>query len=82
MELCCCHTNVCGTINTTKQVFGDNGITERVISDNSLHYNSAAYKQFAKEWRFEHLTSFTRYKQFNGLAVDEICHKKSKIEQL
>ena len=35
-------------INMIKQVFGDNGITERVISDNGLHYNSAAYNSLQK----------------------------------
>ena len=58
-----------------------------MISDNGLHYNSAAYKQFAEEWGFEHRTSSPRYQQSNGLVeryVQSIqsAIRKAKIEQL
>ena len=55
-------------INLTKQIFGEKGISERIFSDNSFHYNSTLFKRFAKEWGFEHCTSFPRYPQSNGLA--------------
>ena len=55
-------------INLTKQIFGELGIPERLISDNGPHYSSTLFKQFSREWEFEHYTSSSRYPQSNGLA--------------
>ena len=63
-------------INTMKQVFGENGIPERVISDNGAHYSSVAFKQFAKEWGFEHRTSSPRYPQSNGVVCSRLNPSK------
>ena len=55
-------------INLTKQIFGEQGIPEGVFNDNGPHYCLTLFKRFAKEWGFEHRTSFPRYPQSNGLA--------------
>ena len=36
-------------INKTKQIFWEQGVTKRMISDHGPHYNSTVYKQFSKE---------------------------------
>ena len=64
-------------INLTKQIFGEQGIPERLISDNGPHYSSTLFKQFSREWGFEHYTSFPRYPQSNGLTERRVQATKS-----
>ena len=68
-------------INLTKQIFGKQGIPERLISDNGLHYSSTLFKQFSKEWGFEHYTSSPRYPQSNGLAERCVQAIKSAMQE-
>ena len=63
-------------INLTKQIFGEQVIPERLISNNAPHYSSTLFKQFSREWGFEHYTSSLRYPQSNGLA--ELCEQAIK----
>ena len=58
-------------INLTKQIFGEQGILERLICDNGPHYISTLFNQFSREWGFEHYSLSPRYPQSNGLA--ECC---------
>ena len=51
-----------------KQVFSEHGIPERVISDNGPQYSSDAFRTFAAEWEFQHVTSSPRHPQSNGFA--------------
>ena len=48
-------------INLTKQIFGEQGIPERLICDNCLHFSSTLFKQFSRAQGFEHYTSYPRY---------------------
>ena len=41
-------------------------IPEVVRSDNGPQFDSAEFAKFAKEWKFEHVTSSPRYAQSNG----------------
>lgn len=68
-------------IKLTKQIFGEQGIPERVISDNGPHYSSSLFKQFAREWGFEHYTSSPRYPQSNGLAERCVQAMKSAFRK-
>ena len=68
-------------INLTKQIFGEQGIPERLISDNGPHYSSTLFKQFSREWGFEHYTSFPRYPQSNGLAEHCVQAIKSAMQK-
>ena len=58
-------------INLTKQIFGEQGIPETLISDNGPHYSSTLFKQFSREWGSEHYTSSPGYPQSNDLP--ECC---------
>ena len=42
-------------ISTMKQVFSEHGIPSRVVSDNRPQYSSEAFKEFAQQWRFDHI---------------------------
>lgn len=55
-------------IQHTKSIFARHGIPEVVISDNGPQYSADAYKQFAKEYQFQHITSSPYYPQSNGEA--------------
>ncbi|CAE1241146.1 unnamed protein product [Acanthosepion pharaonis] len=51
----------------TKQIFAEQGVPERLISDNGPHFSSQHFKEFAKAWDFEHITSSPKYPQSNGM---------------
>lgn len=64
-----------------KQLFGEQGIPEKLVTDNGSQYTSAEFQRFTKEWDFVHTTSSPRYPQSNGFAernvqtVKNILHK-------
>ena len=49
-------------INIIKQIFAKQGVLERLISDNEPHFTSQQFKEFAKGWDFEHITSSPKYR--------------------
>ena len=51
-----------------KQIFAEQGVLERLISDNGPHFSSKQFKEFAKGWDFKHITSSPKYPQSNGMA--------------
>ena len=55
-------------ITYMKQLFGEHGIPEKLISDNGKPYTSHEFKQFTTEWGIQHITSSPRYPQSNGMA--------------
>ena len=69
-------------INLTKQIFGEQEIPERLISDNDPHYSSTLFKQFSREWGFEPYTSSPRYPQSNGLAEHCVQAIKSAMQKV
>ena len=44
-------------ISAMKQIFSEHGIPSRVDSDNGPLYSSEAFKEFAQQWQFDHITS-------------------------
>lgn len=55
-------------IAKTKAIFARHGIPMTVISDNGPQFASQSFKDFAKSYGFEHITSSPLYPQSNGLA--------------
>ncbi|XP_038061713.1 uncharacterized protein K02A2.6-like [Patiria miniata] len=55
-------------IDATQQIFSEHGVPEKIISDNGPHFASAAYKVFADEWGFTHVTSSPHFPQSNGFV--------------
>ena len=55
-------------VAVTKEVFGEYGIPDTVISDNGPHFNSVQYREFEKSWNFDHVTSSPRYPKSNGFV--------------
>ena len=55
-------------INIIKQIFAEQGVPERLISDNVPHFSSQQFKEFANGWDFEHISSSPKYPQSNDIA--------------
>ena len=66
-------------VDCTKDIFSEQGIPERVISDNGRQYDCSTYRQFAKEWGFDHVTSSPHYPRSNGFAERQIQTVKKTL---
>ena len=55
-------------INHMKSIFAQHGILEVLISDNGPQYTSQAFKDFATDYEFCHVTSSPYFPQGNGEA--------------
>ena len=68
-------------VNATKQIFAEQGIPERVVSDNARHYDSKQYKDFSVSWCFDHITSSPHYPRSNGFIERTIQTVKKTIRK-
>ena len=68
-------------VHLTKQVFGEQGIPTRVISDNGPHFDSRDYRKFASDWGFDHVTSSPRYPRSNGFIERAIQTVKATLQK-
>ena len=59
-------------ISTMKQIFSEHGIPSRVVSDNGPLYSSEAFKEFAQQWQFDHITSSPKFPKSNGFIKRQI----------
>ena len=59
-------------ILTMKQVFSEHGIPSRVVSDNGPQYSSEAFREFAQQWQFDHITSSPKFPKSNGFIERQI----------
>ena len=74
-------TNADEVITHTKSIFARHGIPEVVLSDNGPQFASAAYRQFAENFQFEHITSSPYYPQSNGEAERAVGTIKSLLKK-
>ncbi len=49
-----------------QQLFGEQGIPCKLITDNGPQYASSTFKEFAHSWGFTHVTTSPHYPQANG----------------
>ena len=63
-----------------KGIFARHGIPTTVISDN-VPFNSECFKEFAKEWQFNLITSSPHFPQSNGLAEHNVQTIKSLLKK-
>ena len=68
-------------ISHTKSIFARHGIPEVVISDNGPQFSSEAYKHFAEDYQFKHVTSSPYYPRSNGEAERAVGTVKRLIEK-
>ena len=69
-------TDAESTILQMKKIFARQGVSEVVISDNSLQYASKEFKEFSESWNFHHYTSSPHHPKGNGTA--EAALKQAK----
>ena len=65
-----------------KSLFAEQGVPQRVISDNGGHFISDAFRRFADQWCFDHVTSSPHYPQSNGFIerhVQTVKHTLKKV---
>ncbi len=60
------------TVLRCKAQFARHGIPDRVISDCGCQFACGAFRTFAKEWSFEHITSSPRHPKANGKAESAV----------
>ena len=74
-------TTSSAVITHLKAVFARHGIPETVRSDNGPQYASAEFKEFARVYEFQHITSSPRFPQSNGQVERMVQTVKRLIKQ-
>ncbi|KAI0233505.1 hypothetical protein LSAT2_016257, partial [Lamellibrachia satsuma] len=68
-------------ISKMSEVFAENGSPDKVVSDNGGHYSSQAFRNFANEWCFDHVTSSPHFPQSNGFIERQVQTVKSTLKK-
>lgn len=68
-------------INKMKYIFARHGIPSIVVSDGGPQFSSEQFKNFAKEWDFNHVLSSPTYAQSNGMAERQIQTIKNMLRK-
>ena len=65
-----------------KSLFAEQSVPQCVISDNGGHFSSVAFRRFADQWCFDHVTSSPDYPQSKGFFerhVQTVKHTLKKV---
>ena len=65
-----------------KALFAEQGVPQRVISDNGGHFSSDAFRRFADQWCFDHVTSGPHYPQSNGFIERNVQTVKRTLKKV
>ncbi|XP_068671038.1 uncharacterized protein [Montipora foliosa] len=68
-------------INCLQQRMSRNGIPEFLYSDNGPEFSRLEFRQFAKGYQFQHVTSSPRFPQSNGLAKRTVQTAKKLLKK-
>ncbi len=60
--------------------FSRHGIPKLLVTDNGPCYSSREFKQFVKDWEFEHVTSSPNYPRSNGMSERYVGTVKSILK--
>ena len=63
------------------RMFAENGSPSKVVSDNGGHYSSQAFRNFATEWCFDHVTSSPHFPQSNGFIERQVQTVKYTLKK-
>jgi transposase InsO family protein len=69
------------TIEVLKEVYSVHGIPDIVVSDNGPQFASEAFKEFARQYGFVHVTSSPKYPQSNGEAERAVRTMKEILKK-
>ena len=73
-------TTSASIISALKSIFSRYGIPEEVVSDNGPQYSSHEFRDFAKEYNFNHTTSSPHFPQSNGHAERAVQTAKKLLK--
>jgi transposase InsO family protein len=79
-----CHmrsTTTMDVINKLKNIFARWGIPSILVTDNGPQYGSQQFRDFVRQYCFEHVTSSPRYPQANGAAEAAVKIAKRMLVQ-
>ena len=68
-------------IHKLKLIFATHGIPEVIISDNGPQFQSQEFREFAREYDFQHRTSRPGFPQANGEAESAVKIAKKMSQQ-
>ncbi|KAL1446090.1 hypothetical protein WDU94_005684 [Cyamophila willieti] len=68
----CSNTTSSMVISHVKSIFARHGIPQIVVSDNGPQFSSQDFKQFARKYEFQHITSSPMYPRSNGEAESAV----------
>ena len=80
------NTGAYASVRALKEIFSENGIPVRMISDNGTHFTAGEFKRFARRWGFEMVLSSPEYPQGHALIERHIqtikkCMSKCDISK-
>ena len=82
IELNLLHTTTSQKVIThLKSQFAHHGIPDRLITDNGPQFSSDTFKQFTKDYCFQHAMSSPYYPQSNGMAEKTVQTVKSLLKK-
>ena len=82
IELNLMHTTTSQQVIThLKSQFARHGIPDKLITDNSPQFSSDIFKQFAKDYCFQHCTASPHYPQSNGMAEKVVQTVKNLLKK-
>ena len=65
-----------------KSLFAEHGVPQRVISGNGGYFSSDAFRRFADQWCFDHVTSSPHYPQSNGFVERDVQTVKHTLKKV
>ncbi|KAL1447548.1 hypothetical protein WDU94_012414 [Cyamophila willieti] len=68
----CSNTTSSMVISHVKSIFARHGIPQIVVSDNGPQFSSQEFKEFARKYEFQHITSSPMYPRSNGEAESAV----------
>lgn len=69
-------------IKNLKSVFARHGVPVTVVSDGGPQFSSEEFKNFSREWEFQHIISSPTYAQSNGMAERHIQTIKKMFKKI
>ena len=68
-------------IRKLKSHFARYGVPDQLVTDNGPPYNSEAFREFAREFEFEHITSSPGYPKSNGKSENAVRTAKRLVKK-
>ena len=77
-----CTTTSQQVVTHLKSQLAHHGIPDRLITDNGPQFSSDAFKQFTKDYCFQHCTASPHYPQSNGIAKRAVQTVKNCLKKV